>query len=126
MSMPHGYQTILSERGTNISGGQKQRIAIARAFLKDAPIFLLDEMTSALDVVSEKLIQKAIENYNENKTVIIIAHRLSTIIHTDEIYVLDKGRIAEKGTHQVLLEKKGVYSMLYSNQTLSNGGDLSA
>jgi ABC-type multidrug transport system fused ATPase/permease subunit len=126
MSMSHGYQTILSERGTNISGGQKQRIAIARAFLKDAPIFLLDEMTSALDVESEKLIQKAIENYNENKTVIIIAHRLSTIIHADEIYVLDKGRIAEKGTHQVLLEKNGVYSMLYSNQTLSNGGDLSA
>jgi ABC-type multidrug transport system fused ATPase/permease subunit len=126
MSMSHGYQTILSERGTNISGGQKQRIAIARAFLKDAPIFLLDEMTSALDVESEKLIQKAIENYNENKTVIIIAHRMSTIIHADEIYVLDKGSIAEKGTHQVLLEKNGVYSMLYSNQTLSNGGDLSA
>lgn len=122
-NMPQGYQTILSERGTNISGGQKQRIAIARAFLKDAPIFLLDEMTSALDVESEKLIQKAIENYSESKTVIIIAHRLSTIINADEIYVLHHGVITESGTHEALLEKKGVYSMLYSNQISSNKGE---
>ncbi|MCB2361814.1 ABC transporter ATP-binding protein [Clostridium estertheticum] len=126
MSMPEGYQTVLSERGTNISGGQKQRIAIARAFLKDAPIFLLDEMTSALDVESEKLIQKAIENYSERKTVILIAHRLSTIINADEIYVLSHGIIAENGTHEGLLEKKGVYTMLYSNQVLGNTGEQDA
>jgi ABC-type multidrug transport system fused ATPase/permease subunit len=126
MSMPDGYQTVLSERGTNISGGQKQRIAIARAFLKDAPIFLLDEMTSALDVESEKLIQRAIENYSESKTVILIAHRLSTIINADEIYVLSDGVIAENGTHEGLLEKKGIYTMLYSNQVLSNVGEQDA
>ncbi|APC42428.1 ABC transporter ATP-binding protein [Clostridium estertheticum] len=126
MSMSEGYQTVLSERGTNISGGQKQRIAIARAFLKDAPIFLLDEMTSALDVESEKLIQKAIENYSERKTVILIAHRLSTIINADEIYVLSHGIIAENGTHEGLLEKKGVYNMLYSNQVLGNTGEQDA
>lgn len=126
MSMPNGYQTILSERGTNLSGGQKQRIAIARAFLKDAPIFLLDEMTSALDTESEELIQKAIEDYSESKTVIIIAHRLSTIIHADEIVVLSQGAIVEKGTHDVLLRKKGVYSMLYGNQVLSTGGEIGA
>ncbi|MCB2342714.1 ABC transporter ATP-binding protein [Clostridium estertheticum] len=126
MSMSEGYQTVLSERGTNISGGQKQRIAIARAFLKDAPIFLLDEMTSALDVESEKLIQKAIENYSERKTVILIAHRLSTIINADEIYVLSHGIIAENGTHEGLLEKKGVYTMLYSNQVLGNTGEQDA
>ncbi|MBU3177066.1 ABC transporter ATP-binding protein/permease [Clostridium estertheticum] len=126
ISMPEGYQTVLSERGTNISGGQKQRIAIARAFLKDAPIFLLDEMTSALDVESEKLIQKAIENYSERKTVILIAHRLSTIINADEIYVLSHGIIAESGTHEGLLEKKGVYTMLYSNQVLGNTGEQDA
>lgn len=126
MNMPNGYQTVLTERGTNLSGGQKQRIAIARAFLKDAPVFVLDEMTSALDVESEKLIQKAIENYSESRSVIIIAHRLSTIIHADEIYVLDHGTIAEKGTHQGLLAKNGIYSKLYSNQILSSGGGQSA
>ncbi len=113
MTLPEGYQSRLSEKGTNLSGGQKQRLAIARAFLKDAPIFILDEMTSALDVESEKLIQKAIENYKENKTVILIAHRLSTIENADEIVVLDQGNIIERGNHKELLASGGRYSQLY-------------
>jgi len=116
MELPQGYQTVLSEGGQNLSGGQKQRLSIAMAFLKDAPIFILDEMTSALDVESEKLIQQAIDDYKENKTVIIIAHRLSTIQNADEIFVLNDGQIAESGTHQQLLTQNGVYSHLYKNQ----------
>lgn len=116
MEMPQGYQTMLSELGNNLSGGQKQRLAIARAFLKDAPVFILDEMTSALDMESERLIQRALESYGKKKTVIIIAHRLSTIIGADEIYVLDDGSIAEKGSHMELLASGGIYSMLYNNQ----------
>ncbi|PHV69762.1 hypothetical protein CS063_14305 [Sporanaerobium hydrogeniformans] len=116
MAMPQGYQTVISERGSNLSGGQRQRLGIARALLKDAPIFLLDEMTSALDVESEKLIQKAIEEYSKSKTVILIAHRLSTIRQADEIYVLDQGQVIEKGSHEDLIAKSGMYSKLYSNQ----------
>ncbi len=116
MEMPQGYQTVTSERGSNLSGGQRQRVGIARAFLKGAPIFLLDEMTSALDVESEKLIQKSIEEYSKSKTVILIAHRLSTIRQADEIYVLDQGQIIEKGSHESLIAKNGAYSKLYANQ----------
>lgn len=116
MEMPNGYQTILAEYGDNLSGGQKQRISIARAFLKDAPIFVLDEMTSALDVESEKFIQNAIEAYRHNKTVIIIAHRLSTIINSDEILVLHGGAIAEIGNHRELLNLGKIYSSLYKKQ----------
>jgi ABC-type multidrug transport system fused ATPase/permease subunit len=118
MKLPEGYQTKLAEWGANLSGGQKQRIAIARAFLKDAPIILLDEMTSALDVESERLIQKSLENYGKDKTVVVIAHRLSTILNADEIIVLDKGQVVERGKHKELVELKGVYNKLYSNQLL--------
>ena len=114
MELPEGYQTLVAEGGSNLSGGQRQRIGIARAFLKDAPIFLLDEMTSALDVESERLIQRAIEEYSKRKTVILIAHRLSTIKQANKIYVLGDGKIVEQGTHEELLLKKGVYSKLYS------------
>lgn len=116
MAMPQGYQTVISERGSNLSGGQRQRIGIARVFLKDAPILLLDEMTSALDVESEKLIQQAIQEYSKSKTVILIAHRLSTIRHADEIYVLEQGRVIEQGTHEDLIIRGNTYSKLYSNQ----------
>lgn len=116
MALPEGYQTVLSERGSNLSGGQRQRIGIARAFLKDAPIFILDEMTSALDVESERLIQRAIEEYSRSKTVILIAHRLSTIKQADKIYVLGEGKVVEVGTHDALIQKQGVYSKLYSKQ----------
>lgn len=115
MELPNGYQTVLSENGQNLSGGQRQRLSIAMAFLKDAPIFILDEMTSALDIESEKLIQKAIDEYRENKTVIIIAHRLSTIQNADDIFVINEGQIAEHGTHEVLLNQNGIYSNLYKS-----------
>lgn len=123
MALPEGYQTRLSEKGTNISGGQKQRLSIARAFLKDAPIFILDEMTSALDVESERLIQKAIEEYKQSKTVILIAHRLSTIKDADEIVVLDHGKIVERGNHEQLLAAQGRYSKLYQ---IGQGGECDA
>ncbi|SEW44445.1 ABC transporter ATP-binding protein [[Clostridium] fimetarium] len=119
MEMPEGFQTQLSEWGGNLSGGQRQRISIARAFLKDAPIFILDEMTSALDVESEKSIQRAIEDYSKSKTVIIIAHRLSTIVNADKIVVLNEGKVAETGNHKQLISGAGLYAKLYKNQEVS-------
>lgn len=117
MEMPDGYQTNIGDRGSKMSGGQRQRIAIARAVLKNPPILILDEATSALDTSSERLVQEALNNLMRNRTSIIIAHRLSTIQHADEIIVLQKGEIIERGTHADLLEKRGVYRQLYDMQT---------
>lgn len=115
--LPHGFDTIVGERGVKLSGGQRQRVAIARALLKDAPILILDEATSALDSQSERFIQKALWTLMKDKTAIVVAHRLSTIQHMDRIVVVDKGRVIALGTHSELIAQKGVYADLWSHQS---------
>lgn len=112
-----GYAAHLGERGVKLSGGQRQRIALARAILKNAPILVLDEATSALDSEVEAEIQEALIEVMAGKTVLAIAHRLSTISHMDRIVVLDKGRIAEQGTHPELLALKGLYAGFWDRQS---------
>lgn len=116
MSLPDGYETQVGERGVKLSGGQKQRISIARAFLKNPPILILDEATSALDNITEMQIQHSLEELSKGRTTIVVAHRLSTIKNADEILVVTKDGIAERGTHDELLEKGGFYAHLYNNQ----------
>ena len=115
-SLPDGYDTFVGERGTRLSGGQKQRISIARVFLKNPPILILDEATSALDNESERWIQQSLDELAKDRTTITIAHRLSTIHGADEILVVADNGIAERGTHQELLEKKGIYAHYYEMQ----------
>lgn len=115
-SLDEGYDTIAGERGVKLSGGQKQRIAIARVFLKNPPILILDEATSALDNQNELAIQKSIEALSINRTTIVIAHRLSTIKNADEILVLDDSGVAERGSHDVLIDRGGLYATLYNAQ----------
>ncbi len=116
VSLPLGYDSLVGERGVKLSGGQRQRIAIARAFLKNAPILILDEATSQLDSVTEQYIQESLWELMQNKTTIVIAHRLSTLLHMDRILVFDKGKIIEDGTHQELLAKEGAYFALWTAQ----------
>jgi ATP-binding cassette, subfamily B, heavy metal transporter len=115
-SLPKGYDAMVGERGLKLSGGEKQRVSIARTILKGPPILVLDEATSALDSFTEQEIQAALRKVSKNRTTIVIAHRLSTVVDADEIIVLDAGRIAERGTHNQLLRKKGVYAAMWNRQ----------
>ncbi|MCB1380430.1 MAG: ABC transporter ATP-binding protein/permease [Alphaproteobacteria bacterium] len=116
MSLPMGYDALVGERGLKLSGGEKQRVSIARTILKGPPILILDEATSALDSFTEHQIQEALKKVSENRTTLVIAHRLSTVVDADEIIVLDKGKVAERGTHGQLLRKKGIYAAMWNRQ----------
>jgi len=111
-----GYETNIGDRGSKLSGGERQRVTIARALLKNPPILILDEATSSLDTESERLVQDAINNMMQNRTSLVIAHRLSTIRHADEIIVLQKGKIVERGTHDCLMQQNGFYKRLVEMQ----------
>jgi ATP-binding cassette subfamily B protein len=115
-SLPEGYDAMVGERGLKLSGGEKQRVAIARAILKNPKIFVFDEATSALDSHSEQTIQAELERIAQERTTLVIAHRLSTIVDADDILVMDHGRIVERGTHRVLLEREGVYAQMWALQ----------
>ncbi len=117
MKLPQGYDTVVGERGQKLSGGQRQRLSIARAVLKNSPIFILDEATSAVDNETEEAIQRSINQISIGRTTIVIAHRLSTIRHAHQIVVLDNGQIVEKGTHEDLRRQKGIYAKLWRIQT---------
>jgi subfamily B ATP-binding cassette protein MsbA len=117
MQMPNGYQTNIGDRGNKMSGGQRQRMSIARAVLKNPPILILDEATSALDTESERLVQDALNKLMQNRTSIVIAHRLSTIQHADEIIVMQKGEIIERGNHSALINANGTYQKLHEMQS---------
>jgi subfamily B ATP-binding cassette protein MsbA len=114
LKMPNGFETRVGENGVRLSGGQRQRISLARAILRDAPILLLDEATSALDNESERLIQQTLEKLQQGRTTLVIAHRLSTIQHADKIIVMDKGQVAEIGTHDELFARNGFYTRMQS------------
>ena len=119
-ALKNGYDTEIGERGVKLSGGQKQRISIARVFLKDPAILILDEATSALDNTTEVLIQQSLDDLCKGRTTLVVAHRLSTIRNADEIAVVTEGRITERGTHEELIAKNGIYKKLYSLQFREN------
>lgn len=120
--LPEGYDTMLDERGGNLSGGQKQRIALARAFLRDTPLLVLDEPTSGLDAVTEAQLMDTVKELARGRTTVLIAHRLSTVEHADRILVLDRGQIAEQGTHVQLMSRAGLYRKLYEAQARQDTG----
>jgi ATP-binding cassette subfamily B protein/subfamily B ATP-binding cassette protein MsbA len=115
-ALPDGFDTVVGERGYRLSGGQRQRISLARAILRDPELLILDEATSALDTESERLVQQALERFEQQRTVLVIAHRLSTIVGADQILVLQAGRIIERGDHRGLLASGGAYSRLWNQQ----------
>jgi subfamily B ATP-binding cassette protein MsbA len=116
MELPEKYETMIGERGVRLSGGQQQRLAIARAFLKDAPLIIMDEATSSLDNESEAMVQEALNKLMEGRTVVVIAHRLSTVRHADHIYVLDHGQVLESGNHNQLISADATYARLIRAQ----------
>ena len=119
-NLSNKYQTMIGENGVKLSGGEKQRLSIARAFLKDSKIILLDEATSSLDSETEEKIQKALDKLTLNKTTVVIAHRLSTILNSDKIYVMDKGIVVDSGNHEQLLKNSKTYKNFYNKQINKN------
>ncbi len=117
--LPQGVNTVIGSKGTYVSGGEMQRLSIARAFLKNAPILILDEATAFADPDNERKVQLAFENLSKDKTVIMIAHRLSTVTNADRIYVLKDGKIAESGTHETLVDAGGVYTHMWNEYNKS-------
>jgi len=115
--LPRGYDSVLGERGVNVSGGQRQRLSIARALLKQPRILILDEATSSLDAASEGIVQEALERLMQGRTCFVVAHRLSTVRHAERIVVLERGGIAEVGTHKQLMSKQGPYYQLVRKQS---------
>jgi subfamily B ATP-binding cassette protein MsbA len=113
-SLPHGFETIVGDRGQKLSGGERQRVSIARAFLREAPILILDEATSSLDTASERAVQNALAELMQNRTTLVIAHRLSTVRHADEILVLKEGIIVERGRHDDLVKQGGEYARFHT------------
>ena len=120
-ALPHGYATVIGERGAKLSGGQRQRLAIARALLRDEPILILDEALSSVDAENEAIIQKALDRLMLGRTTLILAHRLSSVIGADRILVVDHGRIVESGTHEQLIRQDGVYRRLMGAQASERG-----
>jgi subfamily B ATP-binding cassette protein MsbA len=121
LRLPQGYDTLIGDRGILLSGGQRQRLAIARALVQNPEILILDEATSALDTVSERLVQQAIDDLSKDRTTLVIAHRLSTVQRANQIAVLDRGRVVERGTHQTLLDLGQHYAKLYAMQFSEQG-----
>lgn len=124
MALPNGYDTLVQEGGDNLSGGEKQRISVARAMLKDAPIIILDETTSALDAENEHEILAAIDELTKNKTVIMIAHRIKTVEKADHIIAIENGRIVQEGTHEELMIEKGFYADFIAARQKASGWKL--
>jgi ATP-binding cassette subfamily B protein len=124
--LPERYESMVGERGLKLSGGEKQRVAIARTLLKNPPILVLDEATSALDSRTEQAIQQTLDRIAESRTTIMIAHRLSTIVDADQIVVLDNGRVVERGTHEALLARDGLYAELWTRQAAERSEQLTA
>jgi len=117
-ALPQGYETLVGERGFTLSGGERQRLAIARAFLKNSPILILDEATASVDAANEAAIQEALAKVSSNRTTVVIAHRLNTVVHADQIIVIDRGQVRESGDHRQLMAREGHYARLFANQEL--------